>query len=85
MIPEIIKTKEGKEADILRLVSRTTGSRWTLIHPKTNEEVLMSIYSSPDIAEPGFMVKDNKCMGRIESLVSPLGVEGARFSLVVRA
>jgi len=85
MIPEIIKTKEGKEADILRLVSRTTGSRWTLIHPKTNEEVLMSIYSSPAIAEPGFFVKDTKCMDRIGSLVSPTGVEGARFSLVVRA
>jgi len=85
MIPEIIKTKEAKEADILRLVSRTNGSRFTLIHPKTNGEVLLSIYSSPAIAEPGFLVKDVKCMDRIGSLVSPSGVEGARFSLIIRA
>lgn len=84
MIPETIRTSEGKEAGILRLFSGIAGLNSTLVHPNSNRPILLSIYSSPVIVLPGLFVRDARCMNRIESLVSRVGVEGARFSLVVR-
>jgi len=84
MIPETIRTSEGKEAGILRLFSGISGLNSTLVHPNSNRPILLSIYSSPVIVLPGLFVRDARCMNRIESLVSRVGVEGARFSLVVR-
>ncbi len=85
IMPEMIKTTDGKEASILRILSTTTGSRATLIHPRTNQEIMISMYSSPIIKEPGFWIKDNKCFGRIDAMVSPSGTENVRFSLIVHA
>jgi len=84
-LPEVIKSSEGKEVSVLRMVSQTTGSRSTLIHPRTNQEVLMSIYSTQSIQEPGFWVRDAKCFDRIDALATPTRLENVRFSLVVRA
>jgi len=84
MIPETIRTSEGKETGILRLFSGVVGLNSTLVHPNSNRPILLSIYSSPVVVLPGLFVRDARCMHRIESLVSRVGVEGARFSLIVR-
>jgi hypothetical protein len=81
-----IKTTENKETGILRLVSRVQEAlrQWTMIHPRTEKEVVLSIYSSPAVNEPGFFVKDAKCFEKIDSIVRSLGDRRVRFSLVAR-
>jgi DNA mismatch repair ATPase MutL len=86
IISQNVKTTENREAGVLRLVSRVFGSmrNWTLVHPITEKEVLLSIYSSPAVNEPGFFVKDLKCFDRIDSIVRSIENRRVRFSLVGR-
>jgi len=73
-----------QEVDSVRLVSQAAGLNSTFIHPVSNEPVKLSIFSSSSVREPGFFVREARCMEKIESLVRLSGVEGARFSLFLR-
>lgn len=80
MVAQPIKAGQN-ETEAVRLFSRVWGAQSTLINPRTNKDVIISIYSSPVLNEPGFFVKDEKCMDQIENLVSTLSGENLRFSL----
>jgi len=73
-----------QENDLVRLVSQATGLNSTFIRPVSNEPVQLSIFSSSSVREPGFFVREPRCMEKIEGLVRLSGVEGARFSLSIR-
>jgi hypothetical protein len=79
MIQDVIRA-QGKEVPAIRVLSRVTGTS-TLVNPRTNKDVILSVYSSPVVSEPGWLVKDEQCFRRIEGLVSRWGMEGLRFSL----
>jgi hypothetical protein len=81
MVPDVIRTSTQKEVPAVRLFSRVTGTS-TLVNPRTSKDVILSIYSSALITEPGWWIKDTKCYERIESLSTKMGVEGIRFMMV---
>jgi hypothetical protein len=79
MVPEVVK-QSGSDVRVIRLFSRVHLTS-TMINPKTNKDITLSIYSSPVVQEPGWFVKDAKCFEKIDSVVSALGVEGVKFAV----
>jgi len=79
MIQDVIRA-QGKEVPAIRVLSRVTGTS-TLVNPRTNKDVVLSLYSSPVVSEPGWLVKDEQCFRRVAGLVSRWGLEGLRFTL----
>ena len=76
---------ESKQINVLRLISRIE-SRYTLLNPRSNKEVTLSVYSSPvPSKESGFLVKDSKCLEKMISVVKDTKQDAIRFSLIVKA
>jgi len=68
------------EIPVIRVLSHINPTA-TLVHPKTRQEVLLSIFASPNFTEQGWLVKDQKCFERISGLVTKHGETGIHFRL----
>ncbi len=79
MVQDVIRT-QGREVPCIRVLSRVTGTS-TLVNPRTSKDVVLSVYSSPSVSEPGWLVRDEQCFRRIEGIVTRLGTENLRFAI----
>jgi hypothetical protein len=79
LIQDVIRA-QGKEVPCVRVLSRVTGTS-TLVNPRTNKDVVLSVYSSPSVSEQGWLVRDEQCYRRIEGLVTRLGIDNLRFAI----
>lgn len=79
MVQDVIRA-QGKEVPCIRVLSRVTGTS-TLVNPRTSRDVILSVYSSPSVSEPGWLVRDEQCYRRIEGLTTRLGIENLRFAI----
>lgn len=84
VIPAPIKVAGQKDIDGISLFSRVIGASSTLINPVTGKDVLLWIYSSPVVREPGFFVKDVKCWDRLDNFWRTVGYDSVRFSLIAK-
>jgi hypothetical protein len=68
---------------VFRILSRKDDvvQRWTVTSPVTSKDVLLSFYFSEKIDEPGFIVTDEKCWERFESIF--VRDRSVRLSLVI--
>jgi len=68
---------------VYRILSRKDDvvQRWSVTSPITNKNVLLSFYMSEKIDEPGFIVTDEKCWERFETVF--VKDRDVRLSLVV--
>jgi len=77
----IVAHKPEGEFKQLHIVSRKSNMTITTVNPLTKKNVLLSIYSSPKVSAPGFLIEDIKCWERIVKLG---GDElNTRFSLII--
>jgi len=79
MVQDVIRS-QGREVPCVRVLSRVSGTS-TLVNPRTSRDVVLSIFSSPSVTEPGWLVRDEQCFRRIEGLVSRVGTENLRFAI----
>lgn len=84
VIPAPIKVTGQKDITGISLFSRVIGASSTLINPLTGKDVLLWIYSSPVVREPGFFVKDVKCWDRLDNFWRTVGYDLVRFSLIAK-
>jgi len=68
---------------LFRILSRKDEvvQRWTVTSPVTSRNVLLSFYFSEKIDEPGFIVTDEKCWEKFESIF--VKDRSVRLSLVI--
>lgn len=66
------------EIPVIRVLSHINPTA-TLVHPKTRQDVLLSIFASPTFTEQGWLIKDQKCYERISGLVTRQGESGIHF------
>lgn len=69
--------------EVLKLYTRKSFGKYTFIHPATNETVVISLYATQNVAEPGFHVKDAVCFAELAKLVAEVP-DRFRFSVVVQ-
>lgn len=79
MVQDVIRV-QGREVPCVRVLSRVTGTS-TLVNPRTSNNVVLSIFSSPSVTEQGWLVRDEQCYRRIEGLVTRVGTENLRFAI----
>ena len=71
---------------VYRIVSWTQDTvpeKWTLVHPVTHENILVSIFSSAKIEGAGLLVDDKECWSKFESVLRDLAPENIRFSFIL--
>jgi hypothetical protein len=81
VVPEVVNGVK-----IYRIVSLTTDlvpEKITLVHPVSHKNILLSLFSSVKITEPGLLVDDSKCWSKFESIIADTTPETVRFSLII--
>jgi len=76
VMPEKIESE-----DIFRIHSTKEDKKITFVNPIDKKPVLLSIFQSEKIAQPGFMVQDKQCWSRLETLLKESKEKSVRLSL----
>ena len=63
-------TLKSTTTDVLRLYSRIVDSNCTFTTPRESKPVTLAIYSTPELSEPGFFIKDTACWSKFFNVVN---------------
>jgi len=76
VVPEKINSE-----DIFRIHSNKTEDKFTFVDSESKKPVTLSLFNSDKITEQGFLVRDEKCWSRFETLLRESNEKNVRLSI----